>query len=89
MQLFIAVLDSRRLRGPEDTKRFPHVRDFLFGPCGILRSLGITAIEATHDIRWAAMVDSVYRIDETGNLVSCDSPVPSNSASGTDTNVSS
>ncbi|KAJ5181557.1 ATP-binding cassette transporter [Penicillium cf. viridicatum] len=40
-------------------------------------------------VHWAAMVDSVYRIDETGNLVSCDSPVPSTSASGTDTNVSS
>lgn len=40
-------------------------------------------------LRWAAMVGSVYRILETGNLVSCYSPVPSTSSSGTDTNVSS
>lgn len=35
------------------------------------------------------MIDSVYRIDETRNLISCDSQAPSTSASGTDTIVSS
>lgn len=35
------------------------------------------------------MVDSVYRIDESENLVSCYSPVPSTLSSGADTNVSS
>ncbi|CAI7677743.1 unnamed protein product [Penicillium discolor] len=33
--------------------------------------------------------NSVYRIDETRNLVFCYSPVPSTSSSGTDTNVCS